>query len=229
MKRNELRINISKTKFMAIGKKDYEGGVKLQGSIIPWCPEVKYLGVVVDQKLTWQSHVHSLRKKALAMISTISRVKSCLLVRVRQPLYKTLVLPQLDYCSAVWHTNCNALSTKIERLQNYAMRIILDEPQRTPSVALRVKLGGTSLHRRCLTSLLCTLHRCVLRHAPEELINLFKIELYTLLLEEKTNYIFRDPLQINADYLLHFRVLYTTIYSPRELEEHLVLPHLNWH
>ena len=100
VKRNELRINISKTKFMAIGKKDYEGGVKLQGSIIPRCPEVKYIGVVVDQKLTWQSHVASLRKKSLAMISTISRIKSCLPVRVRQLLYKTLVLPQLDYCSA---------------------------------------------------------------------------------------------------------------------------------
>ena len=127
VEKNELRINISKTKFMAIGTKDYEGGVKLQGSKIPRCPEIKYLGVVIDQKLTWQSHVASLRKKSLAMISTISRVKSCLPVRVRQLLYKSLVLPQLDYCPTVWHTNCsNELSTKIERLQNYAMRIILD-------------------------------------------------------------------------------------------------------
>ena len=159
---------------MAIGKKDYEGGVKLQGSILPWCPEVKYIGVVVDQKLNWQSHVASLRKKALAMISTISRVKSCLPVRVRQLLYKTLVLPQLDYYSAARHTNCNALSTKIEHLQNYDTRIILDEPPRTPSAALRVRLGWTSLYRRRLKSLLCTVHRCVLRDAPEELINLFK-------------------------------------------------------
>ena len=60
---------------MAIGTKDYEGGVKLQGSKSPRCPEIKYLGVVIDQKLTWQSHVASLRKKSLAMISTISRVQ----------------------------------------------------------------------------------------------------------------------------------------------------------
>ena len=78
VKRNELRINIGKTKFMAIGKKDYEGGVKLQGSIMPRCPEINYLGVVVDQKLTWQSHLASHEKKSLAMISTISRVKLCL-------------------------------------------------------------------------------------------------------------------------------------------------------
>ena len=71
--------------------------------------------------------------------------------------------------------NCsNALSTKIERLQNYAMRIVLDESPRTPSVALRVRLGWISLHRRRLNSLLCTVHRCVLQQAPEELINLFK-------------------------------------------------------
>ena len=174
VEKNELRINISKTKFMAIGTKDCEGGVKLQGSKIPQCPEIKYLGVVIDQKLTWQSHVASLRKKSLAMISTISRVKSCLSVRVRQLLYKSLVLPQLDYCPTVWHTNCsNELSTKIERLQNYAMRIILDEPPRTPSAALRDRLGWTSLRRRCLYSLLCMVHRCVLQQAPEELIILF--------------------------------------------------------
>ena len=153
---------------MAIGKKDYEGGVSCRVLIIPRCPEVKYIGVVVDQKLTWQSHVASLRKKSLAMISTIFRIKSCLPVRVRQLLYKTLV-------SHSWTTvQLNALFTKIERLQNYAMRITLDEPPRTPSAALRVKLGWISLHRRRLNSLLCTLHRCVIRQAPEELINHFK-------------------------------------------------------
>ena len=106
---------------------------------------------------------------------------------MRQLLYKSLVLPQSS-SSAVWHTNCSyALSTKIERLQNYAMRIILDETPRTPSAALIVRLDWTSLNKRRLNSPLCTVHRCVLRQAPEELINL------TLLLEDQTNYIFRDP------------------------------------
>ena len=144
-------------------------------------------------------------------------------IRVRQLLYKSLVLPQLDYCSTVWHTNCsNELSTKIN-LQNYAMRIILDEPPRTPSAALRDWLGWTSLRRRRLYSLLCMVHRCVLQQAPEELINLFTKNraLYTTTRGADKLHLPR-PFTKNAGFLLHFRVLYTTIYSPRELEVHLV-------
>ena len=39
-------------------------------------------------------------------------------------IYKSLVLPHLDYCSAVWGCIGNGLSQKLEKLQNRAARII---------------------------------------------------------------------------------------------------------
>ena len=62
--------------------------------------------------------------------------------------------------------------------------------------------------------------------APEELINLFKKNraLYTTTRGADKLHL---PRLFTDKRRLSFRVLYTTIYSPRELEEHLVLPDLN--
>ena len=39
-------------------------------------------------------------------------------------IYKSLILPRFDYCSAFWGCIGNGLSQKLEKLQNRAARII---------------------------------------------------------------------------------------------------------
>ena len=39
-------------------------------------------------------------------------------------IYKSLILPHFDYCSAIWGCIGNGLSQKLEKLQNRAARII---------------------------------------------------------------------------------------------------------
>ena len=72
-----------------------------------------------------------------------------------------------DYCSTVWHSSCSqSLSNSIERVQNYAMRVILHQPPQTPSAPLRHKLGWSTLWQRQHRHMLCQVHKCVLQIAP---------------------------------------------------------------
>ena len=60
------------------------------------------------------------------------------------------------------------LSSKIERIQNYALRLIFHKPPHTSSADLREALGWTTLKRRHIP-MLCQVHRCLRKEAPSYL------------------------------------------------------------
>ena len=79
------------------------------------------------------------------------------------------MLPHLDYCSLVWNSCGTTLSDRVERVQNYALRIILRKPPRTSSEALCQTLSWTTLKRRRHNATVCQVHRCVNKQAPSNL------------------------------------------------------------
>ena len=88
-------------------------------------------------------------------------------------LYKAFVLPYLTYCCCVWHFCSKTVSDRLQRVQNYAMRVILKKPPRTSSSICLQSLGWQTLyHHRCLL-LLCQVKRCLLKISPSYLTSLF--------------------------------------------------------
>ena len=148
---NALKMNVSKTQMMTLQRKSTKPAEAITVKIreeITHLNSIKYLGVVVDKDLNWKPHITEVRRKALAAIATSRRARGYLPVQTRKLLYNTLVLPHMDYCSVVWHSIGTTLSQSIESVQNYAMRVVLDKPPRTPSAPLREFLGWHTLHQR---------------------------------------------------------------------------------
>ena len=175
---NGLKMNITKTQAMVLSRKrrrSQEEAVRicLDGQPISKQKEVNYLGVVMDQNLSWVQHVEKVRRRSLAGLATIRRASAYLPSSTRRLLYNALVLPHLDYCSTVWHSCSKASSDRVERVQNYAMRIILKKPPRTSSEALCNDLGWTTLHVRRHKAMLYQVHRCLHKRAPTYLCNKF--------------------------------------------------------
>ena len=67
----------------------------------------------------------------------LRRLRDVLPSRIKNNLYYALVLPYLDYCCVLWQECGKELQQKLERVQNYGMRLILSKPPRTPSEELR--------------------------------------------------------------------------------------------
>ena len=170
---NHLKINVSKTQYMVLGNKAMRSGqdvhLRLPDEIVPSVSFVKYLGLLIDDDLSWKSHILAIRKKAFAAISSIRQVSRYLSVDTRKLLYNTLVLPHLQYCSTVWLPCSQALSLRLERVQNYSMRVILNQPPRTPSAFLRKQLNWTTLAQRRQNHMLSQVHRCLIGRAPQYL------------------------------------------------------------
>ena len=65
LRANKLFINYSKTKFLLFNKtsKNCTFSVKINGFLIEQSDSIKYLGVVLDDKLNWKKHLSSLKSK----------------------------------------------------------------------------------------------------------------------------------------------------------------------
>ena len=84
----------------------------------------KSLGVKIDQNLKWDDNVQMISKKVASGISAIKHVRNFVPHETLLTIYRALVQPHFNYCSAVWG-NCNkGLSEKLQKLQNRAARII---------------------------------------------------------------------------------------------------------
>ena len=166
---NGLTMNVAKTQLMTMcrqGRHEEAEKVKVGGVELPKLDALKYLGVIVDRELNWKQHIDGVCKKSLACLAPIGRAGIYLFCRTKKMLYSSLVLPYLDYCSVVWNSCGVGQSDRIERVQNYVMRMILRKPPHTSSDSLRQVLGWTALKARRHNAMLSQVHRCAKGQAP---------------------------------------------------------------
>jgi len=81
--------------------------------------ELRDLGVVVDSRLTFSSHISTIASRAQLRASQILR---CFLSRDRMLLTKaftTYVRPIVEYCSSVWNPHHITLINKLESVQRW--------------------------------------------------------------------------------------------------------------
>jgi hypothetical protein len=95
----------------------------LNGIDLQRVTSTKFLGIRIDEKLSWKSHINDVASKISKNIGIINRLKKFLPSHVLLTLYNCFVLPYLSYSVLTWGglpTQCNRLLT----LQKRAVRII---------------------------------------------------------------------------------------------------------
>lgn len=131
-----VKINVSKSNAVLFTKKIKKEHIRttevtLFEEVIPWQSEAKYLGVIMDRKLTWGSHVKAVQlktKKRMGLLKPLIKRKSSLSIRNGLLLYKTLLLPIMSYACCAWGTTCNTNIQKLQTVQNVALRQITKSP-----------------------------------------------------------------------------------------------------
>ena len=129
---NKLILNLKKTEFMVFGthqrlcRQDIDGAhITLGGESVKHCDAFKYLGVVLDNSLSFNLHIDYVKKKVSKTLGMFSRIRSSLTTEASNRLYKSMILPNLEYCCAVFHGCGKGNEEELERLQRRAARIVL--------------------------------------------------------------------------------------------------------
>ena len=154
-KDNHLLINQTKTLAMFLSRNNTkqrteisQATILLDGSPLRTVAEFRYLGVLLDSDLSFKSHINFITSRAYGALYTLRKSQTHLPLKTRKLLYRSLVLPHLEYCPTVWDPSFKQLSDQIERVQNRAMRTILGKPSGTCSHTLRSELNWRTLYDR---------------------------------------------------------------------------------
>ena len=89
----------------------------------------KYLGIVINNHLTWQDHVDQMFSKINKKLGLLKRIRYCPPLDARLLFFNSYVLPLFDYADIVWVDRGNStLMLQLQSLHNKAAKISLDLP-----------------------------------------------------------------------------------------------------
>ena len=98
--------------------------------------------------MSWANHVHEIAKKVSSSIWALKRVRPFISKETAIQIYKALIQPRFDYCSAVWDGLNSSLSEKLQKLQNLAARVITSSSYDRRSARILSELRWDSLQVR---------------------------------------------------------------------------------
>ena len=128
---NKLTLNYKKTKFMIFTKKHYteryrsKFKVNINKQNIQQVEEFKYLGVIIDHKLTWSKHVEHLRTKISQAAGIMKKTINFVPLRANMLLYNSLVDSYLRYAISSWGTCSDTLKRTLQKAQDSVIRNLM--------------------------------------------------------------------------------------------------------
>ena len=140
---NGMKLNVNKTKVMRIScsrKNVVEPVYLLNGAHIESVLQTKYLGVIINTKLSWDDHVDYITRRANRLLGLITSMSSGLATSALLALYKSLVLPILEYGLPAWNPTNRNLCDRLESIQRRATRIILKQRRQQMPYPERLRL-----------------------------------------------------------------------------------------
>lgn len=108
-------------------------------NLIEFSREVKYLGIALDQKLNFGSHIAQTRIRTIRCIAALYPLlcrKSVLTHRNKLMLFKSVIRPTLSYGSTVWAKAARSHHKSLQILQNKCLKIIFKLNWRYPTAQL---------------------------------------------------------------------------------------------
>ena len=137
-----------KTKLMCFTnkKKVPKPVLLLKGKPIEWVKEYKYLGVTIDDKLTWNSHIDNVVKKAnftMQRCRTMIGKKYGPIPKVCKWIYEGIVLPIISYGSIVWinAVNKTTVLNKLRKVQRRGCLAAMNGMKSTPTAGMEVMMN----------------------------------------------------------------------------------------
>lgn len=106
----------------------------MRNKIINQKKQVKYLGVILDQNLTFTEHVKNIAIKAnkiLNMLFPVYNRKSKLNYKNKLIIFKSIIRPTLTYACPAWNITSKSNLNTLQVVHNKCLRIVGQYPKYT--------------------------------------------------------------------------------------------------
>ena len=150
LKKNYMKVNTDKSHLLMSGNSNVISVI--DSNLIESENEQVPLGILIDSKLTFKSHVNNICKKASQKLNALARISSYLDIQKRRTLMKSFITSQFGYCPLIWMFHSRHLNNKINKIHERALRITYSDQSSTYKELLS-KDNSVSIHHRNLQTL----------------------------------------------------------------------------
>ena len=125
---NKLSINIDKTHYMLF--KGNNRNVQINNDMyindqpIKRVTNTKFLGIIIDEKLSWKDHIKYIRSKISKSVGILCKARKVLNINTLRTIYNSFVYPYITYGVEVWGNACDIHIRPLITLQKRIIRII---------------------------------------------------------------------------------------------------------
>ena len=194
---NALQLNPQKCQVMCICRRTknkptpvyYVSNTKLSVA-----SSLRLLGVQVSSDLSWNEHVSNVTKKCNRLIGFLKTVVGKQNPNILLTLYRSLVLPVIDFCSPVWFVYRKNHINNLELIQRRATRFILGQKRGDQSYKerlLQLKIMDLNSRRKYLS--ICFACKCILNS------DVFNFGQWTVNARHLDNLLFNDHITPRTD------------------------------
>ena len=142
---NRLSLNVAKTEFIIFRpiRTDLEDRIvlELNNTKIFESTKIKYLGLILDSRLSWKFHISELTKKLSRSVGMLFKIREYTPKSVLVSLYHSLFNSHLTYGLPAWGHTKKELTKRISKLQKKAVRAISFAPFNASSKPYFKSLG----------------------------------------------------------------------------------------
>ena len=98
--------------------------INLNSRILKQVHEVKYLGLIIDDRLKWDKQLMSVSRKLAMQNANLRRIRKFVPQNILIQTYKSTAEPIMKYGCTVWGYASANVSNVIHRLENKSVRAI---------------------------------------------------------------------------------------------------------
>ena len=135
-KDNKLTVNAKKSSFTIFttshirNNANFPDSIAVNNESILISNSTKYLGITIDQELSWKDHVQELCNGLKGMFSVFYNIRAYLTIDHVKTIYYALIYSRVKYGLSVYGTANRGLIDKIQVLQNQLLKVLTGKPYR---------------------------------------------------------------------------------------------------
>ena len=173
---NKLSLNVDKTKYMIFHNHQKnvslfkELTLELNGESIKRSDTFNFLGIVLNEQLTWNSHITHLSSKIHPVVGLLHRLKYQLPTKILKMIYNSLILSRLHYANILWGGRPGSLI----KLNKKALRAIGKVGCNTHTSPIEKRLNLLSVPDIHKLKLFCFYRKIIYRDLPIYILRMFE-------------------------------------------------------
>lgn len=198
MRLNRLKLNQSKTELIVFASKRHINDLKncqlnFDGTIVGASEIVKNLGVYFDRLLSMEKQVSAISRACFFQMRNIGYIRPYLSDNACKTLVCSLVTSRLDYGNALLYGVNKNITSRLQRVQNTAARLVTRTKKREHITPVLKRLHWLPVEFRCQYKLLLYTFKAVTGQAPDYLVELIEVYKPSRLLRSQTETLLVTP------------------------------------